>query len=238
MKDIILILILIVTFTSCTDQKSLKPDSITMKFDSSQIKQLDTSTEFLNLFKNIKPQGLHIYPPNWDENGKIIKTPYEGVIIDVHKFQYTDNSDIFVNIEACRKGDCNIYALGKFDINDNYIGLLFRQWSQYSESLIQLMLWDKKEKKIISGLDLADSFGDAGWYFDLESWIKNFQYNGQLEIISRQKDFIPKEEFTSIEDSDSIITDTLRISYLSNSKFITKLYNQPDKTKYKLKNWE
>ena len=233
-----IILILIVTFASCTDKKTLKTDSTIMKSDSSEIKQSDKSIEFLNIFKNIEPQGLHIYPPILDENGEIIKTPHEGVIIDVHKFQYTDNNDIFVNIDACKKGDCNIYAIGKFDINDNYIGLLFRQWSQYSESLIQLMLWDKKGKKIISGLDLADSFGDEGWYFVLESWIKNYQSNGQLEIISRKKDFIPKEEFTSIEDSDSIITDTLRISYLSNSKFITKLYNQPDKTKYKLKNWK
>lgn len=236
MRTIFVFLIVIVLLTSCGDKRNQNAKSLTLKPDS--VMQVDNATDFLNLFNDIDPEGLHIYPISWDKNGQIIKTPFEGVAIDVQKYSYTDDKKLFINIEACKKGLGNIYAIGKFDINDNYYGLVMRQYSQYEESLIQLMLWDKKHNIIINGLDLADSFGDAGWYFDFESWIKDYQFNGILEIVSRRKDYIPKENFTSKVEMDSITTDTLKISRLSNSKFITRIGNQQDTIKFKLKNWK
>ena len=228
----LLLLTLLLLLVSCNNQQNKK----TVESDS--VMQIDKSIEFLSLFKTIDPIGLHIYPPSWNRNGDLIKFPFEGKAIDVFKFPYVDNEEIFINIQACKEGNSNIYAIGKFDLNINYYGLIIRQYSQYDESLIQLLLWDKKQKEIIKGLDLANSFGDEGWIFDVESWIKTYKYNSVLEIVSRRKDFIPKADFKSNEDMDSITTDTLWISRLSNSKFITRLENKKDTIKYKLKNWK
>ena len=236
MRNVLLFLTIILLLVSCNSRKNNKTDLKTI--DSDSVLQIDKSKEFLSLFKTIDPNGLHIYPPSWDKNGILIKFPFEGKAIDVFKSPYVDNKKLFINIQACKEGKSNIYAIGKFDININYYGLIIRQYSQYDESLIQLYLWDKKQNKIINGLDLADSFGDAGWIFDVESWITKYRYNNVLEIVSRRKDFIPKADFKSNEDMDSITTDTLWISRLSNSKFITRLENKKDTIKYKLKNWK
>jgi len=230
------IVTILLTLTACNNKKSQESQPLTVKTDN--VKLVDKTTEFLDLFKTVNPKGLHIYPPTWDKNGNLIKTPFEGTPINVDKFSYVDNHEIFLNIQACKEGNSRIYAIGKFEIDNKYWGLLIRQYSQYDESLVQLLLWDKKENKIIKGIDLADSFGDAGWYFDLESWIENFQYNSRLEIVSRRKDYIPKADFTSTEDMDSITTDTLKISRLDNGKFKTRLGNKQDTIKFKLKNWE
>lgn len=232
----LILLTFMLILTSCHDKKTQKTDLTTNNLDS--IAQVNRATEFLDLFKTVNPNGLHIYPPTWDKNGKLNKMPFEGVIIDAKKYPYMDDSNIFTTIEACKQGLYNIYAVGKFEISDKFLGLIFRERSQYDESLIQLTIWDKKSRKIVGNLELADSFGDAGWYFDKESWINNYQYNSQLEILSRKKEFVPKENFTSKKDMDSITTDTFKISAFRNSKFITRLISSQDTTKYKLRNWK
>ena len=227
----------LLTLTACTNKKSEESQTLTAKKDS--VKLVDNSTEFLGLFKTINPIGLHIYPPTWDSLGSINKTPFKGVHINVAKFPCIQNEEILINVEGYKKGIYNIYAICKFEINNTYLGLILRQYSQYDESLVELLLWNKKERMIETGIELADSFGDAGWYFDLESWITKFEYNKELEIVSRRKDFIPKDDdYSSDEYKNDITTDTLKISRLINSKFITKLENQKDTIKYILKNWK
>jgi hypothetical protein len=235
-NSLIFVVTILLILTACNNKKGQESQPLPAKTDS--VKLIDKSIEFLDLFKTINPNGLHIYPPTWDSDGKIHKTPFEGNPINIDKFTYVDNEEIFFNLTACKQGLSNIYAVGKFEINNEYFGLIVRQYSQYDESLVQLLLWNKKENKIEKGIDLADSFGDEGWYFDLESWIEKFKYNSTLEIVSRRKDYLPKVDFTSNEDMDSITTDTLKISRLINSKFVTRLGNQQDTIKYQLKNWK
>lgn len=232
MKNLMTIIVLIILY-SCNNLKDNKNAVIERNTDSLQTDLIDNSNEFLNLFRNIEPKNLHVYTIERDEEGEIISSLFEGVSIDVRMYSYVNDENIFINIQACKEGYSNLFAIGKFDINDKYWGLIIRQRSQYDESLIQLIFWDKNQKKIVYAYDLADSFGDAGWYFDKESWIKEFEYNKKLIIINRQKDYIPDEETSTVT-----ITDSLKINHFNGSVFVTKDLNLKDTVYYKLKRWE
>jgi hypothetical protein len=192
----------------------------------------DKFDEFLSLFKEIKPSGLHVYPPKWDRQGKLIQTPFEGTRVDVNNFAFLDEK-VFFNLKACREGQSNIFAIGKFEISDKYIGLITRQHSQNDESLIELMLWEKQANKIIRTFELADSFGDEGWYFDKESWIKEFSFNENLKIVTRRKDCSPNDDFTKFS-----YTDSLQIYQLHERQFVPSSLSLSDTVNYKLKQWK
>ena len=232
MRNLLIIIVLIALY-SCNNHKENKNAVIERITDSLQTELIDKSNEFLNLFRNIEPKNLHIYTIEYDTNGNPIKSPFVGKLIDANVFSYVHNENLFINVQACKEGLYTINAIGKFDINDKYWGLIIRQRSQYDESLIQLMLWDKSFKKIVYAFDLADSFGDAGWYFDKESWIKEFEYNKKLIIVNRQKDYIPDEETSTVT-----ITDSLKINHFNGSVFVTKDLNLEDTVYYKLIRWE
>lgn len=237
MKKALPFILIFIGFLISCDNTSNEVKNTQHSFIDS-IEPTDNSNEFLNLFNPINPKGLHFYSPGWDKNGELIKTPFEGKIIDVTKFSYIDDSTIFENIEAYKDGQCNIYAIGKFDINTKYFGLIVRQFSQYDESLIRLLLWDKKLKRILPGIDLADGFGDAGWYFYKESWINEFTFNEMLSIVSRQKDFIPKDIDGPENKNPEMVTDTLKLSILKGNSFITTIFSCKDKNEYQLTNWK
>jgi len=232
MKKVLPFLIMFLLIISCKKQSTqIINDSIVLKQGNNNT---ETSDDFLNVFKNIEAKGLHIYPPTFDDGGKIIKTPFEGIPIDIKRYKFFEDKSIFFNEDAVEKGLSNIYAVGKFEMNDKFIGLIIRQRSQYDETLIEIVLWDKNKKKIISSLTLADTFGDENWFFDKESWIKDFRYNKELKIISRKKDKISKENCFKV-NCDSIETDSFRLSQFKTNKFISKIIKVADLENYKLK---
>jgi hypothetical protein len=181
----------------------------------------ENSEEFLSLFKDIDPNGLHIFT-----------SQSEGNSIDVRKYKYVHNQGIFFNIEACKRGHRKIFAIGKFDLNNEHLALITRQHSQYTESLVQLLLWDKQQQKIYKGITLADGFGDEGWYFDIESWIKTFQFDKELSVVTWRKDSEYDENFTH-----KTIKDTLTITHFKGATFETKALNRKDTSGLTLKNW-
>ena len=232
MKNKAIASLLIIICVSCNNNNN-SGSFVRTKNDSIQHSKnpIENAIEFLKLFKDIEPLGIHFYPM-CDSDGKITKTPFEGITIDVNKFSYVNDSTIFLNIRACKKGESMIFAIGKFDLNDKYLGLITRQFSQYDESLIQLMLWNKMEKRITKGIDLAVSFGDEGWWFDKESWITEYAFNKKLSIVSRKKDFTPEDDNTK-----SSITDSMLVSHFDGSKFKTLNIKKSDTIHFKLKQW-
>jgi len=227
---LIFIVTILLTLTSCNNKKSQESQPFIAKIDS--VKSVEMATEFLDLFKGINPNGLHIYPPTWDNKGNLNKTPFKGTPINVEKFSYVNNEEIFINLPACKKGLSHIYAIGKFEINSEYWGLIVRQYSQYDESLVQLLLWDKKQNKVFKGIDLADSFGDEGWYFDTESWIREYKINSTLKIVTRRKD----SEFDG-EFKNKTFTDSLKTNVFTNGKFLETHNELSDTANFKLKEW-
>ena len=221
----------LLTLTACNNKKSQESQPLTAETDS--VKIVDKATEFLDLFKTINPNGLHIYPPTWDKKGNLNKTPFEGTPINVDKFSYVNNEEIFINLPAYKEGLSHIYAIGKFEINSEYWGLIVRQYSQYDESLVQLLLWDKKQNKILKGIDLADSFGDEGWFFDTESWIREYKTNSTLKIVTRRKDSEFDEDF-----KNRTFTDSLKTNVFTNGRFLETQNDLSDTVNLKLKEWK
>lgn len=232
MKNLCISIFLISIFVACGNMKK-ENNSATSTEESIKTETIlpDNSLDFLSLFKDIKPEGLHIYPPRWNKEGKLIETPFEGTKVDVNKFTLLDEK-IFFNLKACKEGLSNIYAIGKFEINDKYTGLVTRQHSQYSESLIQLMIWEKQSKTIKNSIELADSFGDEGWYFDKESWIIEFKPNETLKIVTRRKDCNPNDDFTKFS-----YTDSLKLHQMKELEFTSSDLNINDTVSYQLKEW-
>lgn len=228
---LIFIVTTLLTLTACNNKKSQESQPLTAKTDS--IKLVDKATEFLDLFKTVNPNGLHIYPPTWDKKGNLNKTPFEGTPINVDKFSYVNNEEIFINLPAYKEGLSHIYAIGKFEINSEYWGLIVRQYSQYDESLVQLLLWDKKQNKILKGIDLADSFGDEGWFFDTESWISEYKTNSTLKIVTRRKDSEFDEDFKTRTFADS-----LKTNVFTNGRFVETQNDLSDTVNFKLKEWK
>jgi len=222
---------ILLTLTSCNNKKSQESQPLTAKTDS--VKLVDKATEFLDLFKTVNPNGLHIYPPTWDKKGNLNKTPFEGTPINVDKFSYVNDEEIFINLPAYKEGLSHIYAIGKFEINSEYCGLIIRQYSQYDESLVQLLLWDKKQNKILKGIDLADSFGDEGWFFDTESWISEYKTNSTLKIVTRRKDSEFDEDF-----KNRTFTDSLKTNVFTDGKFVETQNDLSDTVNFKLKEWK
>lgn len=216
--------------TSCRDKKTQKTDSTTNNLDS--IAQADKAAEFLDLFKTVNPNGLHIYPPTWDIEGNINKTPFEGTPIAVDKFPYVNNKEFSRSLPSCKKGYSNIYAVGKFEINRQYVGLIIRQLSEYDESLIQLFLWNKKQNKIEKGIDLADLFGGEGFYSDTESWIVEYKTDITLKIVTRKKDC----DFENLKHK--IYKDSLKTNVFSGGKFTETLNELSDSVNFRLKEWK
>jgi hypothetical protein len=233
MKHKFLIIGILLLLVSCQNTNSDNSVNKDEHAKSDTFVQIDNHIDFLKLFRDIKAQNLHIYPLTRDENGDIKSYPFEGIRIDLNKFNYLNDEKLFNNIQAYRNSSSNAYAIGKFEIDSNYIGLLFRVRSQYDESLIQLFLWDKKNKKIVNGIDLADSFGDEGWYFDLESWIIEYKNNGILKIVTHRKDSDLQEDETNAK-----INDTLKLYTFEKGKFQSKMRNLSDTAFYKLISWQ
>lgn len=225
----ILFLCYIISTISCNNKNNFNKTNSSSN-NMSKIFEEHKNTEsdtFLELFSDIDYLDFHVYSPRWDSTGSLVDTQFEGQVIDVNKYSFFNNATIFMNIQSYKNGLSNIYAIGKFKISDKYIALIIRQYSQYEESLIQLLLWDVQDKKILRGIDLADSFGDAGWYFIKESWIYRKK---NLKIITRTKEF----EFTD-NNKIRIFSDSLKSNCFENEKFVQTNLSLTDTINFGLK---
>jgi hypothetical protein len=221
---------------SCSSKSKNLAES-TPSNDSSKTKLIQRDSkkeiEFLSKFKKISPNGLHIY---WSFDGEEQNSehPFKGKPLDLRNFWEQLDKKYFINKDTTQSFRSSIYALGQFDLDSLRIALLTRQWSQYSESSIELMIWNKSCGCITSALQLADTFGDEGWYFDKESWIKEFDFGKNLQIISRQKDFYPED----IMSEKGTISDSVWANYLSGNNFTSSQLVDVPKSELRLKNWD
>jgi len=209
MKKIAMIILTLVLL-SCTkkltenQEKIINPNKRIEQKAQESLKR--NTAEFLAEFKTIESTELHVYSRENDKNGNPNKTPFKGKIIDVNNYKLFDDKTLFEYLDLYKDGSYHLYAVAKFEINDNYTALIIRQYSEYDESLLQLVLWDKKEEKIKKGVDLSDSWGDADFRFTKESWIYRQNNNQEIKIITRKKEGHSTDEFNKEETTDSLKT--------------------------------
>jgi hypothetical protein len=64
-----------------------------------------------------------------------------------------------------------LFGIFKFAIDSNRLGLIARTPSDYEPSSIKLFFFDLKKDTITNYIELGESWGDAGDYLELKSWL-------------------------------------------------------------------
>jgi hypothetical protein len=184
----------------------------------------NSSSGFLNLFSPISATNLHLYSPCDEEGGK----KYEGKKIDglFHNF-FSFDWILRSNLDH----GANIYSCYKFKLSESLTGLIVRTRSQYSETAIDLCIWNNQEKKIIKRIELADSFGDGPWFFVKDAWFVDINKDGMLDIVNRKKDWWEDD------NNKEHTSDSLKIFLSTGNDYKFSESQQVDKTKFSLLNW-
>lgn len=112
---------------------------------------------------------------------------YSGEEIYNEKFEFfgkkIDSSDVNLFPEqynAFDNGKIETYAVYKFNIDENNLGLIARTPSEYWPTSLKLFVYNKSQERIIDFIEIAESWGDAGDVLTKKSWIykaKNNQLN-------------------------------------------------------------
>lgn len=203
---------------------------------------VDSAEIFLALFSDMNSKDMHVYTPCDTTNGKM----FDGKQIDSSFYHFFSFNKLFKKImnniiESNRTSQAeyhnnhyNIFSCFKFPISEENTGLLVRWPSQYSETAIYLFVWDNKNKRIIEQKELADAFGDEGWYFVQDAWIKDLNKDDHLDIITRIKDYdLDLDDTTKV----ATVTDSLFV-YLAKEQTFLKTKFPVDTNLYKILDWK
>jgi len=167
--------------------------------------------EFLGYFKTVKVSDLEI-ESNFETKGN-----YAGVEIDRKYFKiysdfYLKNQDYIGDTLHSN----TLFAYYKFNITSERIGLIIRREGMYVASKIDLIVFNKKDTLPESYFQLADDVGDAGWYMDQKSWLKDLDKTPV--VISFTHEFIPID-MPGPKDMRGILHDTVLVYKWANNKF-------------------
>jgi hypothetical protein len=187
-------------------------------------KQVQDSTQkFLDLFERIEWKELQIYSPSDEPDGnKFLGLPIPKT--------YHDNFKIHSFLYKRLKDGCQLFASYKIELNDQYIGLFVRQISQYSETSITMYVFDITKQKIISYIELADSFGDGMWFFSEDGWLLDLNNDYIPDLVKK------KNEWWEDDDENTHTKSTIKVYLFSDSTF-TQSDVPIDTSKYKVFGW-
>lgn len=96
----------------------------------------------------------------------------------------------------------SLFAIYKFPIDSNHIGLIARTPSIYEASSIKLFYFDKKQDKIMAYTELAENLGDAGDVYVKSTWLfRNSQkkLKGLVEVQQIHYNEVDNEKDTSVQ---------------------------------------
>jgi hypothetical protein len=187
------------------------------------------SANFLAKFCDTNAENLHIYSPFEGSNGK----RFEGKKIDSTFYKYFSKQSWFW---YSTEKKAQIFGCFKFRISSSITGLLVRIESQYSETAIDLCLWDNNSKEIKYSFELADKFGDGGWYFVKDAWLTDLNKDGLLDIIIRKKDNSNENENIQNAPINFKTSDSIKV-YISHGSFYKRSKTPIDTARYNILNW-
>lgn len=213
---------------ACSSHETAQDNALndtTLLKSSSKIGATANPNKFLGLFQNISPKGLHIYTLDERKAG----TKFKGKVID--KSFYS-----FLPYENMEDTSNHYYSCCKFPLNKTKIGLIVRSFTDidHRTDSIDLLIWDKSLKKVVSSINIAKNYEESGVGFTQDGWFKDLNNDQVVDIITRYK-----EEGMMVGDA-SDDPDSLSVS--EDSLFVL-LYNQGeykrsevkiDKAKYEL----
>jgi hypothetical protein len=215
-----LFLLSIAIYSSC-NSGIISNNSESLKISNN----VDSLNNLLSLFPTITAANLHIYSPFDSTSGN----KFAGKAIDSTFYRYFSSQPWLDSTDK----DSKIFACFQFNISNTRTGLIIRRRSQYSETAIDLCLWDNHSKKIINEMEVSDNFGDGQWYFVKDAWLVDINKDGLLDIVTRQKDW----DGDDTTKPEGITTDSLKIYIAKGDNFNKALY-PVDTTIFKILNWD
>ena len=220
MKNSLLILMIVIFLISCENKKTDSDQQL-------QNKVIDSTALFINLFPEINSVDLHIYSPK--EYDTLNNDRFVGKQINTcfYKYLKTKHYDP-LSIDT----SYHLYSCYRFKLSETKLGLIVRRPSQYSETAIDLFSWDILKKQVVDITNLTDAFGDEGWHFVQDAWMKDLNNDQQLDIITRRKDYDQDlGDTTKISKTDSIYV------LLNNGTTFIKTKRNIDTSNFKLMYW-
>ncbi len=171
MKKLVIASALVLSFTAC--QKNEKIVSDTKELDSVTVADQDSvavetlpvskNQTFLKKFRQIELDSTAFIAPEYGDNSTGPAITHEEIAL----FPETLSLAGFSNPDV--RG---FEAHSKFDINENLMGIVARMPGEYSFTSLKLFFYDKtKDAFLPQYFELADIFGDAGYYEEVKSWL-------------------------------------------------------------------
>jgi hypothetical protein len=188
----------------------------------------ENAETFLKQFPKITTDDLHIYSPCDKTNGN----KFSGHLIDSSFYHYFEFDDVLISNLRNKVG--NIFSCFQINLPLHKTGLLVRNPSQYSETAVDLFVWDNNNKKIVGRIALADAFGDGEWYFVRDAWLRDLNGDKNPDIITRKMEWWMDEE----EDGSREHTaDSLRVFMTDQTTFVLTKF-PVDTNQYIVLDWD
>jgi hypothetical protein len=134
-----------------------------------------------------EPERINSKPGTKDSKHQKTLAYFFNIGIDTLKVESsTDSTSIFYGKEIDSTGAMlfpeeirerhfsdppQLFGIYKFAIDSNRLGLIARTPSEYEASSIKLFFFDLKKDTITNYIELGQSWGDAGDYMELRSWL-------------------------------------------------------------------
>ncbi len=183
----------------------------------------DSTSHFINLFEEVEWKGLQIYSPRYDFSDN----EFDGSQIPNEFHHYFDNLK-FISY-SLNDGD-RIFAVYRFTINSNTIGLIVRNMSMYSETAVSIILFDLTNNISKSRFRLADSYGDGMWRFAEDAWLLDLNNDNQLDVVKR------KNEWWEDDNGKQHTKSTFTAFQFESGEFV-QFETQIDTAKFKVFKW-
>ena len=120
-------------------------------------------TNLLSKFKNISFDTLKVNSSNEESDSS---WKFNGTELDSSKAKLFP-----IEIPEGFSNKSGLFACYKFNIDSDRIALISRTPGEYVSSSIKLFIYQKGLDKITDYTELADSWGDAGDWLTLDSWL-------------------------------------------------------------------
>ena len=187
MKKLILILLL----CSCSAKKAEK--------EVSEEKVHEGNTEFLNLFKEVSFDTLHIYSESTDNGGMEI----QGAEVPEKFLSYFPEE---VRLGATEWSVGPVSACYKFVYAPGLTALIANVPSEHGPTAYNIFLYSDKESKIIYSQRIAENSGDGDYGIAEDSWLLDLNNDRLIDMVTKQQESLAEdEEMTKFSYSDSTI---------------------------------
>ncbi|PLW91982.1 MAG: hypothetical protein C0592_13075 [Marinilabiliales bacterium] len=137
-----------------------------------------------------------LYPPQLDSVQSI---PFNKI----RNRQYNRNSPIYPSFSI--------------KLSENILGLVCCSGGLYSPSLMQLYMLDINDSVLVDHTRLADSWGDAGFFFEAGSFFTDIDNDGDYDMITSYQGFEPENE--DVDFISGVINDSLYVFSNQHGKF-------------------